>query len=529
MLPPYTAYREPAPIEVIEPAPSVSHFVHVVHSHRKVILLAMICTALGYVLFAILVYLLSPSQHVISLSFRLDFSGATAGTYPNGRKFSTNDITNLPVLLKIYQTNHLDRHTKFPPFARSIYVIERNAAYERLQAEYQARLADPKLTPVDRERMEKEFQAKREGLNKNEYAINYVISDETRRIPDALGRKVLAGVLSEWSRYVAAQGALNYDVPVLSPAFVEGAEPLEANLIASVLILRSKITQVLSNLATIEQLPGVNLIGTHDGMSVDEIRIRLEDLQRFRVEPLATVVQKSGLIGNQAAAIHFVESQLEYDQRQLRTYQQKVDAIKQTLAAYSQGLPQRPTPAEQNAKTTGKPAQAQPGETVMPQITDTFLDRLVQLSNMAGDQQYRQKLTEQMGVASLQMIPVQDAVDYDNQLLKSMRSSTSKVTGTTAEYVRAELASSKAELRQMIVRINEIYQGVSQALNPSSQLYSLTAPPITSVQRGVSLPRLGLYGVLVLLMALLVSIALCLVHDRVREQEAAEAEQAGSS
>ena len=45
-------------------------------------------------------------------------------------------------------------------------------------------------------------------------------------------------------------------------------------------------------------------------------------------------------------------------------------------------------------------------------------------------------------------------------------------------------AASKADLRQLIVRVNEIYQGISQTLNPSRQLYSLTAPPMTASTSG---------------------------------------------
>lgn len=505
-----------------EPAPSVSHFVHVLHSYRLVIALSIVCTALAYLVIALAVYLFSPSQRVVSLPFRLDFSGATAGTYPNGKKFSTNDITNLPILLSVYHSNHLERYSSFSPFARSIYLIERNAAYEQIQNEYQARLADPKLSPVDRDRVEKEFQAKLEGVNKNEYAINYVMNDETRHIPDALARKVLADTLAEWARYAAAQEkVLSYDIPVLSPAFVEGAEPLEPNLIASVQILRSKITQVLTNLNAIGDLPGVNLLRTHDGMSLEEIRIRIEDMQRFRVEPLTTTVQMSGLVGNQATATHFVESQLEYDQRQLQGLQQKMQAIQQTLTAYAQAMGQHTPTAEQ----AGKPPEqqrAQGGETVMPQITDTFLDRLVQLTNLGADQKYRQKLTEELKSASLQIIPVQEAVDYDKQLLQSMKSGAPRTPAATADYVRNEIASTKNELRQMIARMNEIYQGVSATLNPSSQLYSVTSSPVTSMQRGISLQRLALYGVLVLLIALPVIVVFCLLHNRVREEEATE-------
>ena len=64
--------------------------------------------------------------------------------------------------------------------------------------------------------------------------------------------------------------------------------------------------------------------------------------------------------------------------------------------------------------------------------------------------------------------------------------------------------------------------GTSRNLNPSTQLLSLTGPPIARIERARTISRLAIYGVLVLLISLPIIVVLCLLHNRVREEEAAE-------
>ncbi|HWW62355.1 MAG TPA: hypothetical protein VN181_13365, partial [Thermoanaerobaculia bacterium] len=155
-----SVHRESASSDADKPF-LVSHFFHVLRNYFPVIVLAVAAVAVGYVLLAALIYLLSDGDRVTKLPFRLDFQGSTEGQYPNGLKFSPADIVSPPVLRKVFDENQLSRFVPFEDFSRSFVVLESNRAYELLALEYQARLSDPKLSPVDRERIEKEFESKR--------------------------------------------------------------------------------------------------------------------------------------------------------------------------------------------------------------------------------------------------------------------------------------------------------------------------------------------------------------------------------
>ena len=59
-------------------------------------------------------------------------------------------------------------------------------------------------------------------------------------------------------------------------------------------------------------------------------------------------------------------------------------------------------------------------------------------------------------------------------------------------------------------------------MTPATQLFTVSAPPVTRTVRSISPTSLALYGVLVMLAAFPVTVVLCLLHNRVREEDAAE-------
>src|SRR5579864_1046174 len=149
---------------------SISHFMRVIRRYRALILLSLSAVMLAYLIIAVAMVLFSPSEQVSFQPFRLDFEGAGRGEYPNKSKFNIADIINGPILSRVWSDDQLGEYVSFGAFSRAVYVLESNQEYEDLAAEYQAKLADPKLTQVDRERLQQEFDLRRQSITKNEYA-----------------------------------------------------------------------------------------------------------------------------------------------------------------------------------------------------------------------------------------------------------------------------------------------------------------------------------------------------------------------
>ena len=505
---------------VTEEPVSVSHLVQTLRHYMPAISLWLAAVVLIYLICAVIAYLVAPSQRITSLPFRLDFEGASRGEYPNGIKFSPAEITATPVLLRVYQDNDLKRFIGFETFARSVFVLESNREYDQLAAEYQTRLADPKLSPVDRERIAKEFEVKRASLNKSGYSLSFVSSGKTASIPRLTLAKVLSDVLATWARQAAVEKrVLDYRTPALSINILQRTlEPYDYFI--SLVVLRSKINDIVSNIEQLSIIPGIELVrvpSTH--ASLAEVALEIRDITRFRIEPLIARARTAGLARNSAGALQVLTSQLEYDTRMLNAAQRRENALKDALATYQE---QRRARDMTKIAAEGRPSPA--GETVMPQISESFLDRIVDLTNQTADRQFRQDLVNQIKKAALQVVPLQTSVSYDQQLVNEFKAAPSRGAPSQAEVeaMRRQWDQVYAEVAKTIGQINEIYVIASKQLNPVTELFTVTSPIQARVDRAVSLSRLLLYGILVFLISIPVVIGGALIHNRIHEEELAE-------
>jgi len=508
---------------VVDRPMSISHLVHTLRAYAPVIVLSMAAVALLYIVLAVALYVFSPTQRITTQKFRLDFEGAAEAKYPNGLKFSSGDIVSTPILLKVFQENHLDRFTSFSNFSRAVFVLESNPDYERLAADYQSRLADPKLSAIDRERIQREWQAKAASIAKNDYSINWSRTSDTANVPETAVKKSILDTLSSWARYVTnEQHVLQYRLNVLSPQMIAPSDG-DGEPIIAIQVLRSKIYKIFQNIDDLRLVPGSELLRSSDGMSLEEIRLRLEEIVRFRLEPLTGRISSTGLIQNRAATQRFLESQLAYDQRLLKATEDSAENIRQAIAVYSQdqrGTPPDNTPAATVPKEL-RP-QGQRPDTVMPQVSESFIDRLVTLTLQSNDVQYRQKLADDYRHASQAIVPVREAVSYDQEILALVKAAGSGPPSAEAGAVQAEIAGTQSEVKRLVGGVNEIYHSVSNNLSPSKELYTLTAPPLTRTEHSRNLMQLVLYGVGLLALSLPLTIVFCLIHARIREEEATE-------
>ncbi len=500
---------------------SVSHLVHTLRKYLLAISLGMGAVMVGYIIIASAAYLLSPSQRTTWQAFRLDFKGADRGEYPNGLKFSTNEIVSVPIVLKVFNQNDLGRFVSFADFSRSLVVLESNRALEALARDYQSRLSDPKLTPIDRERIQREYELRLASISKGQYAIHYMRKVRGGDIPDVVVRKVLNDILTEWANFVAnEQHVLEYRTAVLSPDVV-AATPIDGtNPAINIDMLRAKVLRVQRNVEQIRALPAAELARTkQDSASLSDISIRLDEIVRFRLEPLIHRVAAAGL-DDRGETLRFLHSQLSYDQRQLDAYQNIAEATRKSAELYLSGhsAPRGALLAATEARGSDSKAAA---ETVMPQLSDSFLERLIQLTSSSNDTLYRQEITEAYRQAALRVVPLQEAVAYHESILAFVR------TGTTGDkmgraVVDQQILATRNEVRGLVTKMHEIYGDLSRNLNASTELITRTGVATTRVSRAISVKQLALYGVLTAFLTLPLLIFISLVHNRVREEDEAE-------
>jgi len=81
------------------------------------------------------------------------------------------------------------------------------------------------------------------------------------------------------------------------------------------------------------------------------------------------------------------------------------------------------------------------------------------------------------------------------QVLTEMHSSARSSGKFTPEFIRQQIESARADVRKLVVNVNEIHQELSRHLTPSTELFSASGTPVTRIDRGANLLRLFVIGV----------------------------------
>jgi hypothetical protein len=481
--------------------------------YRGQIFLLLVAIGVLYAIGALLMILGLPSRRASSIPFRLVFDGAKSGIYPNGTKFEPSEIVSVPVLSEVYNANNLKEYTSFGNFSRAFFVSQSNQELERLSADYRARLSDLRLTPVDRERIEREFDDKRAAIENSEFAIHFTRRAATKEMPNPLVEKVLRDTLSAWAGYsTKTKRVLDSQVRILSENAIETVVPPSEPAVA-LLILRHRADALLTNMEPLATIPGASLVRVgRERKSLPEVRLDLQDVIRFQLDPLIHSLPASGGIRNRAGLLGVLNAQLEYDQRLLAAARAKETAIRQVLETYDR------TGNDSSASASAAPQQNGGGEIVSPQLTPGFIDRMLELANRDKDL-FRQRLAQDLRVASMEKLPAEALVTYDEGLLRTVGGGPfapydPQATASLLEQWRA----AAGELRRIAGDVRGIYAAASAQLHPATELFTVSGPMITATQRSVAYSRVFLYGVLVLLLSLPLIVAGCMLHERLRQR-----------
>ncbi len=489
---------------------------------RNGVLIAAAAVAVLFIASSFLV----PADRFGTLHFRVLFEGADQGKYPNGTPFSSSEIVATPVLDQVYKANDLQRYMQFTDLKESMFALESNPDLELLSYEYQGKLSDTKLTPVDRARIEAEFRKKLESLKSAEFSLNLRRSERMKKLPASLVTKILDDTLSEWARQAREQkGALQYDIPVFSSNILQRDVVRNDDYIIAVDILRTKVSKILTNIDQVSKVPGAALMRTgKTRLSLAEIRSNLEDLLRFDIEPSISLITSARLTRDPQQARMYIQDQLRQIVLSRAASLQRMKAIQEPLRDYvAQSAGRQAAPAG-----GGQPGGAQaPLNTpaLIPQLGESFLQQIVDMSTQNNDAKYRQELTDRVIDEGLQVASNEREKAY-YEALNSSLSGWVKSPGESVESkaLVARLDKSFQAVATSLDDVVAIYDELSSKnLNPGTMLYAVTAPATVHTERSISLRTLALFAILAFVCSVVALVVGCLAHNYYRSEIAAHA------
>jgi len=499
---------------------SLAPLFNVVWRYRRVIALGLVVTLGGFITLVVLGRMMLPSDQFGAISFRVEMEGAARGEYPNGTKFSPEEIVATPVLMGVYEANDLGQYGGFGDFASAFLVENWSPQRDALTREYQAKLSDTRITSVDRGRLETEFQNKLTSLTTPEFRLSFRRRAGMRQIPSALIDKILQDTLRTWAQHASERkGALSYNIPVLGRSVLRWDEISREDYLIGLDILRTHVVRILSALELFrEKLPGADAVRAgEDQMTLEEIKSSLENLQRFTIEPLFGLA--AGGVSKQPGALRlYVENQLQQTRLTRDESNRRVTGLEQSLLQYSQQSTGAPVAGTQGAPAPGFPRGQGGSETLIPQFGESFLDRLMQMSSRNEDAEYRQGLTDRLIVERFKAAKLEREVAYYEALSRSLAAARAAGEGAgRAPTIEARMKTAFDQVATAMDHVVALYDQLSKNnLNPSTMLYTVTLPYTQQRVASFTLRQAALWGVALMILASFVLVLAVLIHDRFR-------------
>jgi len=446
-----------------------------------------------------------PVRRASVLEFRPTFDGADKGEYPNGLPFSSADVAAAPVLDLVYDQNLIAEYCSREAFRGGFFVEQRSDASAFLDAEYQARLSDARITPVERQRLQLEYQAKRAALPV-QFRLVFVKPRPCAAIPQVVVAKSMTAVLTTWAtESEIKRGVLNHQVEVLTPATLDVGTGIESSRLLRADLLRTALLRMVANVDQVQKIPGSSLVRYGDTrLTFMEVRNKLVDLMRSRLEPLVATTGQS--MAREALA--WVTETVASAEREQQAAVGNAAANREALQLYS-GMTQTVRPGATTARpgTTG----ASDVQTLSPQIDSTFIDRIVEMS--AANTTFRQELTTAMVRATVAAVAAEERAAYYRRLLATLRSPV--IVQVTPAEIDARLEDIVSQGKELTRQFNELYEEFSRvSLRAAAAMYQTDKPVTTEVSRDFTLWELLMLVIGAFMASLLLAFGYFVIRDR---------------
>jgi hypothetical protein len=444
-----------------------------------------------------LAYVWYPNQKTAQVGFRLLFDGAEKSLYPNGMPFSPSDVVSTPILEEVYKANNLAQYGGFVGFKNSLYVKQTNIKREILEEDFRAKLADTKLASVDRQRLEREFDAQSNAMVSADFELVFVRKERFREIPATLAYKVLYEILGTYAKDAdQKKGALKYRVAIPTRNMVRKDLMDEEDYIVSLDMLRITVLRLQRAVTALQSLPGANVVRVGPTrMALTDVQSNLDDLQQFRISPMIGFVRAIGVTKNAALTIQYLRNQLF-------TINLDRDAAKGQVQVYENGLrnylQQRSglsvAGAGSEARSSGSGGMGNV-PALIPQLGDSFFDRLIELGTKGEDTAYRQAMVNKSTDVGMRLVDFEKERSYYEDLISvfegASKRSNPAVQKQFLDVFHARYPKTFEELMATIDNVNLFYDTLSQQnLNPTSLLVEITVPPWVNTESSLAGRRL---------------------------------------
>lgn len=369
---------------------------------------------------AVVVWFVCPVTTISSIGVSLDFQGAQQGKYSHGLPFSPEDLLDQSLLKKLYEKHQLSQWLDFNSFKNALSISQSGETLNELRREYEGKLRNAKLTGLDRQNLEAEFQSRLNSSTSSLFTVSWTeYGRHARQTPRAVQQKVLEDLPLLWAETAISQKRVLL-FPTSFPSLAgwglqkraELSDPIEA--VAS---LRRRMSILEKGLVGMDLLPGAKQATLPDGTSLIDLHVRLRAfgeqlLPALRQRVLADATSELEL----KKLITILETGQQENFGQLSLARDRLKALTDTYQDYLVSVrADTPTPAPASANSGSNQADGK------MEGQESFLAQLLDFVRSTADQSYRQKWVDQISQSRLEVGRIEVLVNADKEAVAQAR------------------------------------------------------------------------------------------------------------
>lgn len=433
------------------------------------------CILVPCLIVALLIVIM-PEQRVLRLPFSVNFASAINNEYPNGLPFQAADVVSPTVMQKVYRLNGLSDVMSFEDFKASFSVREYNEKMESLRLEYGSKLSNDKLTQAERSSLELEYAEKMKGARAGEFELVYFnlnMSGLTEESVSAL----LQRILEVWANEARTEkGAYLYDIGVLGEQFYDKTLVREEEYVTSLDMLRQSVGRLLTNLQEMQEIPGINLVkaGEFENVGLKEIRISLEDLRRFEIDPLIGRIRVKSEHKDVQETLGYLEDQLFNLNLDVESKRKMAKSLEDVLYTLTSSTGERRVANDDTASPTTAIA--------VPQFGEGFLSKIMELSVKSRDVEYRREILNELVGYKKDLVILEREQAFYQSMLEAMdegrgeNKTANPDSGLNDSQTQQRFKSILDKLDRAVRMLNAVYLKASQQSLQPEAAYTVTGP-----------------------------------------------------
>ncbi len=488
--------------------------------HPRAILLGTLAALVLYGGLALLARVVFPGTTVASLGLRFPFEGVDEGKYPNGLRFSPQDLLAPAVLERVYGENDLGGAEDFDHFKTAFFITQSNQAREELRAEYAVKLRDSRLSAAERRELEEDFAARLKGLQTNTFRLAWESRSPIALAP-AQVEKVLLDIPATWARLAEERrGVLGYDLALASALSGAQASPAADPLLTGEL-LRRNVENLSTMAAALAELPGASLVRGSGGETVIDLGEQVSAFSEVVVVPAVLTGVKLARGNSPQATDEALRYRRETLKRALEGAQHRARELEGNYYAYvsqsGSGQSARPAdavPVGGQAGLSAGGAAMLPGAGMIAQVGGGVIDELIELRERTQDVVYRQKLNDDVRAAKLRAVQAAETLSFLELLQQEAQAPTQASPAVSAEEFAERVTAAQSQLTDFASRLKAFYDEISaRNLRPEAGLYVIDEPFWVERSPVLSLVRIILGAVAVATLAMLAIVAVCALRE----------------